>query len=213
MEKIVLKASHRPAGKTAGAIRREGLLPAVMYGRHYPSTPIVLNAHEAALTIPKLSSSAIVNIELDGSTQSALIREKQRDYVRNAFLHIDFQVVSLTEKIRTTVGIEFVGISPAVKDFNGVVVHSLTEIEVESLPQYLPERIVVDIADLAKIGDSIHVRDLKVVKEVEILEDMDEVVVVVSATKEEAAPAEAETAELAEPEVIERGKKPEEEIE
>jgi large subunit ribosomal protein L25 len=210
MDRIVLKASRRPAGKTPLAIRRDGLLPAVMYGRHYPSTPIVLNAHEAALIIPKLSSSAIVNIELEGETQAALIREKQRDYVRNAFLHIDFQVVSLTEKLRTTVTIEFIGLSPAVKDFNGVVVHSMTEIEVESLPQYLPERITVDISKLVKIGDAIHVRDLNVAKEVEVHEDADEVVVVVSATKEEAAPAEG--AELAEPEVIERGKKTEEEI-
>ena len=186
MEKIVLKASHRPVGKTAKAIRRDGLLQAVMYGHHYPSTPIVLNAHQAALILPKLSSSAIVTIELDGDNQVALIREKQRDYLRNSFVHIDFQVVSLTEKLRTTVALEFTGLSPAVKDFNGVVVHSMSEIEVESLPQFLPERITVDISGLAKIGDAIHVRDLIVASEVEILEDMDEVVVVISVTKEEA---------------------------
>ena len=205
MEKIVLKASHRPAGKSAKAIRREGLLPAVMYGHHFPSTPIVLNSHQAALILPRLSSSAIVTIELDGETQAALIREKQRDYMRNSFVHIDFQVVSLTEKLRTTVALEFRGLSPAVKDFNGVVVHSMSEIEVESLPQYLPERIVVDISSLAKIGDALHVRDLKVDSEVTIFEDMDEVVVVISATKEEAVTGEG--AEIAEPEVIERGKK------
>jgi len=207
MEKIVLKASRRPVGKTAKAIRRDGLLPAVMYGHHYPSTPIVLNAHQAALILPKLSSSAIVTIELDGDNQVALIREKQRDYLRNSFVHIDFQVVSLTEKLRTTVALEFTGLSAAVKDFNGVVVHSMSEIEVESLPQFLPERITVDISGLAKIGDAIHVRDLIVASEVEILEDMDEVVAVISVTKEEAV--EAEAVDVAEPEVIERGKKPE----
>jgi large subunit ribosomal protein L25 len=212
MEKNVLKASHRPAGKNAKSIRREGLLPAVLYGHHYPSTPIVLNAHEASLVLPKLSSSAIVTIDLDGETQSALIREKQRNYMRNSFLHIDFQVVSLTEKLRTTVGLEYEGISPAVKDFNGVVVHSMSEIEVESLPQYLPERILVDISVLGKIGDALHVRDLKVAPEVTVLEDMDEVVVVISATKEEVVVEEA-APEIAEPEVIERGKKPEEEEE
>ena len=66
MEKIVLKAKRRPTGKTAKAIRREGLLPAVMYGRHYPSTAIVLPAHESSLVLPFLSSSAIVTIDLDG---------------------------------------------------------------------------------------------------------------------------------------------------
>jgi len=204
MERTVLKASRRPAGKTAKAIRRSGLLPAVMYGHNCPSTPIVLDAHQAALIIPKLSSSAIVTIDLEGATQAALIREKQRDFVRNAFVHIDFQVVSLTEKLRTTVGLEFVGVSPAVKDFNGVVVHNLSEVEVESLPQYLPEQITVDINKLAKIGDAFHVRDLVVAPEVTVLQDPDEVVVVVSLPKEDAA---GEGAEMAEPEVIERGKK------
>ncbi len=120
-------------------------------------------------------------------------------------------MVSLTEKIRTTVSLHFEGVSPAVKDYNGVVVTSLDEVEVEALPQDLPERIVVDLSKLARIGDTIHVRDLEVGKGVKVLNDPDEVVVVVSTTTEEVeAPAEGE---MAEPEVIERGKKEEEEIE
>jgi large subunit ribosomal protein L25 len=210
MEKIVLKAKHRPVGKTAKAIRREGLLPAVMYGRHYPSTAIVLNAHESSLVIPRLSSSAIVTIDLEGETQSALIREKQKDFIRNSLIHIDFQVVSMTEKLRTTVRLDFAGLAPAIKDFNGVVVHSMSEIEVECFPQDLPERITVDISGLDQIGSAIHVRDLVVAKEVAILEDLDEVVVVISATKEEPEPEAEVTPEVIEPEVIERGKKEEE---
>lgn len=209
MEKIVLKAKRRPAGKTAKAIRREGLLPAVMYGRHYPSTAIVLPAHESSLVLPFLSSSAIVTIDLDGDIQAALIREKQKDYIRNALIHVDFQVVSMTEKLRATVRLDFVGTAPAVKDFNGVVVHNMSQVEVESLPQDMPERITVDISGLAQIGDALHVRDLKIAAGVEVLEDADAVVVVVSATKEE---VETDlTGELAEPEVIERGKKDEDE--
>ncbi len=212
MDKIVLKATRRSTKQTAKSLRREGFLPAVMYGHNIPSTPISLDAHSANLILSGLSSSTLINIDLEGQTHAALVREKQKDYLRNKFLHVDFQVVSLTEKIRTTVAIHFEGVSPAVKDYNGVVVQNLTEVEVESLPQYLPERIVVDISALAHIGDSIHVRDLNVAKEVEILEDMDEVVAVVSATREEVEPVAAE-GELAEPEVIERGKKEEEEEE
>ena len=210
MEKTVFKAKRKPAGKTPKAIRREGLLPAVLYGRHYPSTAIVLNAHEASLVIPRLSSSAIVNIDLEGEISAALIREKQKDYVRNALIHVDFQVVSMTEKLRTTVSLELTGTAPAVKDFNGVVVQNISDIEVECLPAFLPERILVDITGLAQIGSSLHVRDLVVAKEVEILHDMDDVVVVVSATKEEVEEV-VEGVEVAEPEVIERGKKEEEE--
>lgn len=209
MEKIVLKATRRDTTKTAKAIRREGILPAVMYGRHFESTPISLDAHSAGLALMGLSSSAIINIDLEGQTHAALVREKQKDYLRNQFIHVDFQVVSLTEKIRATVNIVIEGVSPAVKDFNGVVVHNVNEVDVEALPQYLPEHIVVDISGLAHIGDALHIRDLKIAKEVEVLEDLDEVVVVISATKEE---TEVVASELAEPEVIERGKKEEEKI-
>lgn len=211
MEKIVLQAQRRTLERTAKALRREGYLPAVMYGAHFPSTPILLDAHNAGLKLAKVSSSTLVYIELDGETHAALVREKQRDYIKNRLLHVDFQVVSLTEKIRTTVSLHFEGVSPAVKDYNGVVVTSLDEVEVEALPQDLPERIVVDLSKLARIGDTIHVRDLEVGKGVKVLNDPDEVVVVVSTTTEEVeAPAEGE---MAEPEVIERGKKEEEEIE
>ncbi|BAJ63507.1 MULTISPECIES: 50S ribosomal protein L25 [Anaerolinea] len=208
MEKIVLQAQRRTLERTAKALRREGYLPAVMYGAHFPSTPILLDAHNAGLKLAKVSSSTLVYIELDGETHAALVREKQRDYIKNRLLHVDFQVVSLTEKIRTTVSLHFEGVSPAVKDYNGVVVTSLDEVEVEALPQDLPERIVVDLSKLARIGDTIHVRDLEVAKGVKVLNDPDEVVVVVSTTTEEVeAPAEGE---LSEPEVIERGKKEEE---
>lgn len=214
MEKVVLKASRRSGTtQSAKALRREGILPSVMYGRHFASTPISLDAHDASLKLARLSSSTIINIDLDGETHAALVREKRRDYVKNQLIHVDFQVVSLTEKIRTTVSIHLEGVSPAVKDFNGVVVTNLDEVEVESLPQYLPERITVDISGLARIGDAIHVRDLTVASEVTILEDMDEIVVVISATKEEEIEEAPVTTELVEPEVIERGKKEEEEIE
>lgn len=212
MEKVVLNATRRSTKRTAKALRREGLLPAVLYGHHIESTPISLDAHDSALKLTGLSSSAIVTINLEGETHSALIRERQKDYIKNALLHVDFLAVSMTEKLRTNVGIHLEGVAPAVKDFNGVVVNSLTEVEVESLPQYLPERIVVDISNLKEIGNTIYVRDLVVAPEVAILADPDEVVVVVSASRAE---IEEEVAEegVAEPEVIERGKKEEEDEE
>lgn len=212
MEKILLVAHRRTDKRTAKALRREGLLPAVLYGHHISSTPVTLDAHEAGLKLAGLSSSTIVNIDLDGDTHAALVRERQKDYVKNVFIHVDFQVVSLTEKIRTTVSLVFDGVSPAVKDFNGVVVNNVTEIEVEAFPQDLPERIHVDISSLKSIGDSLYVRDLPISPNVTLLTDPSEVVVLVSAPREEAE-VEVTEAEISEPEVIERGKKEEEEIE
>jgi large subunit ribosomal protein L25 len=214
MEKVVLNAKRRSTNQTARALRREGLLPAVLYGRHFSSTPISLDAHDANLKLTGLSSSAIISIELDGETHSTLIREKQKDYLKNSLLHVDFLAVSMTEKLRTSVGIHLEGIAPAVKEFSGVVFNNLSEVEVESLPQYLPERIVVDISGLKQIGDTIYVRDLVVSPEVTILQDMDEVVVNVSVTRADIEEEEEEVEEgITEPEVIERGKKDEEDEE
>jgi large subunit ribosomal protein L25 len=208
MEKIVLKATRRTDVKSARTLRTEGVLPAVMYGHHFASTAIALNAHEVAMKLARLSSSAIINIDLEGETHAALVRERQKDFIRNVYIHIDFQVVSLTEKIRTTVGIHLDGLAPAVKDYSGVVVTNIDKIEVEALPMNLPERIMVDVSTLTHIGDAIHVRDLVVGEGVTVLEDEGEIVVVISATKEEVEPV---VAEAVEPEVIERGKKEEEE--
>ncbi|WP_322806000.1 50S ribosomal protein L25 [Thermanaerothrix sp.] len=210
MEKIVLKATRRNVtGKKVGALRRAGQLPAVMYGHHFDPTPITLDLHDATKALSGLKPSALVTIELDGTQHAALIREKQRDFIKGTLLHVDFQVVSLTEKIRADVALEFVGEAPAVRDFNGVLITNLEEVEVSCLPQDLPEKIVVDVSGLARIGDAIYVRDLAFPPNVECLEDPDEVVAVITGGAEEEV-AEAEEAGLAEPEVIERGKKEEE---
>lgn len=208
MEKVVIAATRRTlTGKQVNTLRRQGQLPAVMYGHHFEATPISLNLHECMMRLSGLSSSSLVYINLEGVEQAALIREKQRDFIRGTFRHIDFQVVSLTEKIRAQVHVETVGISPAVKDLNGVIVIRMNQLEVEALPQNLPERFVVDITKLAKIGDAIHVRDIVAAADVEVMADPDDVVVVVTMAAGEEVEGEGVTAE---PEVIEKGKKEEE---
>lgn len=210
MEKVVLQATKREvSGKKVRALRRQGKLPAVLYGHRIESTPIMLDTHEASLQLSHLTSSSLVTIALDGKEYPSLVREKQRDYLRNRLLHVDFQTVSLTEKTRAQVGIELTGTAPAVKEFNAVIVTGLTEVEVECLPQDLPERIVVDISGLTDIGSSIHLRDIVLPGQVEILEDPEQVIVSATATREEIVEA-APAAEEAGPVVMERGKKEEE---
>lgn len=211
MEKVVLQATHRTiTGKKVGTLRRQGKLPAVIYGHHTETMPIILNLHDASRILSHLTSSSLVTINVDGKEYATLVREKQRNFITNTLLHVDFQAVSLTEKIRANVSVVLTGTAPAVKDFNGVVVVGLDEIEVESLPQYLPERIVVDIANLNKIGDAIYVRDLQVSADVEILDDLNETIVIITAQAAEEIEEAPVAAEIAEPEVIEKGKKEEE---
>ena len=212
MEKAVLHATHRTVtGKQVNALRREGKLPGIMYGHNIDSTSISLDLRDATRMLSGLTSSSLVTIELDGKEHAALVREKQRDYILGTLKHVDFQVVSLTEKIRAKVGIELQGVSPAVKDFNGVVVTGMDRVEVECLPQYLPERVVVDIARLAKIGDGIYVRDIQLSENVQILDNPDEMIAIVTAQAAEEEEVVAEVAATEEPEVIEKGKKEEEE--
>ncbi len=196
MEKVVLIATKRSVlGKKVRALRRAGKLPAVLYGYNIEPTPIMLDAHQTWLTLSGLTSSSLVTVDLEGQEYLALVRDEQRECIHNHLIHLDFQAVSLTEKIRTKVGIEITGTAPAVQEFNAIIVEGLSEIEVESLPQNLPERFVVDISKLAAIGDSIHVRDLHVPSGVEILDDSDGLIVsatapraeVVEAVEEEAA--------------------------
>jgi len=208
MEKIVLKATKRDVvGKKVGALRRQGKLPAVLYGHRIETTPILLDAYEGSQTLSHLTSSTLVTIALDGMQYLAQVREKQREFIKNRLVHVDFQVVSLTEKMRTQVGIELTGMAPAVKNFNAVIQTGLTSMEVECMPQVLPERIVVDISGLAEIGDGVRVRDVVLSDQVKILTDPEEIIAIATAPRKEEISAEAPVAEEAAPEEIEGGKK------
>ena len=160
--------------------------------------------------MPYITSSQLVVIDLDGEQHHALVRERQLHPVLGSLLHIDFNVVSMTEKLRANVSIHLVGEAPAVKDFDGILVSALDELEVECLPKYLPERIDVDISVLKQIGDAIHVRDLVLAEQIEVLTDLGELLVLVTAPEAEEIVAVEPGA--AEPEVVERGKKEEEDF-
>ena len=210
MEKLVIEATKRSTiGKKVGVLRREGKLPGVVYGHKFEPTAILMDLKEATRVLNLATSSSIVSVNLEGKDVAALVRERQRDYLKNRYLHIDFQAVSLTEKIRTGVNIELSGIAPAVKDYNGVVVEGINSVEVEALPADLPERFIIDISQLKEIGDSILVKDIPVPARVEILTPGDELLILVASPAGEEV--EAEAAEGLEPEVIEKGKKEEEE--
>lgn len=216
MEEIVLNAQHRDViGKQVKALRRAGLLPAVIYGRGMDPQAIILNYREAVRILPGITSSALLTVSVAGEPHTTLVRQKQHHPVTGALLHVDFQRISMTEKIKVTVGIEFIGESPAVKNFNGVLVTGQENLEVQCLPADLPERIVVDLSTLTDIGNSVHVRDLAIPPNVEVLTPDHEMVVLVTApaVEPEVVEAPVEVEAVAEPEVIEKGKKEEEEFE
>lgn len=206
MEQLVINATKRETtGKKVRALRREGKLPGVIYGHKFDSVAVSMDQKEATTVLNQATSSSVIKINLDGKEIAALIRDRQRNYIRNTYLHIDFQAVSLTETIRTDVNIVLEGVAPAVKDYDGILVEGLTAIHVEALPNDLPEKFVIDISVLKEIGDAILVKDIQVSEKVTILTPLEEMVILVTAPAAEEEVATAEGGE--EPEVIEKGKK------
>jgi large subunit ribosomal protein L25 len=215
MEKVVIQATKRSVtGKQVRALRRAGELPAVIYGHKLEPVNISLNFRDATRILNHITASSLVTIELDGKQYPTLVRERQRNPVKSVYVHVDFQVVSMTEKIRAKVAIHLTGLSPAVKDFSAILVTGYSELEVEAFPQDLPERIMVDTSTILKIGDGIHVRDLVVSDKVKILDNASEMIVLATAPKAEVeevvTPVVGEVVEGGEPEVLEKGKKEEE---
>ncbi|MFN2304244.1 MAG: 50S ribosomal protein L25 [Anaerolineales bacterium] len=225
-EQNVLSAEKRSIkGKKVNSLRREGLLPGIIYGRigkdQIEPILIQLNLHNASKIINRLTGSSLVKLNVDGEEYPVILREAQRDILMGTLQHVDFMAVSLTEKLQTAVPIELIGQAPAEINLAAVVVTGISELEIECLPQDLPERIEVDATVLVDMDSAIYVRDLELPDNFEVLTDPDELIAGVTyVTIEEEEEEEEEEAELAElleedvePEVIEKGKKEEEDFE
>lgn len=213
MEETVLKAQPRTViGKQVKALRREGKLPAVLYGSNIQPIPIVMELRETSRILAGVSSSHLITIDLDGEKYPTLVREKQRNWIKGVLTHIDFLVVSLTEKLRAEISVVLHGEAPAVADLHGVLVTGQESLEVECLPRDLPEHITVDISSLDQIGDAIYVRDIVLPPQVQILTPPDEMIVLVTAPAAEEVEEAVVVEGAEEPEVIERGKKEDEEF-
>lgn len=211
-----LQASTRSnTGKGAArSLRRQGKVPGVIYGHN--RVPEALAIETAALNKMLIGVSAgttVFDVVVDGRPAvKALIREIQRHSVRpSEILHLDLYEIRADEKVTLSVPIHLIGIPDGVRNFGGVLDHSLRELEIEVLPVDIPEHVELDVTALT-IGHSFFVRDLKVEK-AEILNDPDTPVCTVVAPRAEEAPAPVEEAAApAEPELI-RKPKPEGEAE
>ena len=207
-EEVLINAQKRNVtGKQVKALRRQGLLPGVIYGRHIEAFPIQMDAHDASLILDKLTASSLITINVDGEKYNVLMRDRQRDVIFGDLLHVDFLVVSLTEKLRATIELKLAGEAPVADNPEVVVTQVLNAIELEALPQDLPEVIEVDISTLETVDDEITVADLDLGEKITILTDPNEASVSVGYVAQEEVAEEEEAEALAEPKVVERGKK------
>lgn len=216
MEKITINATPRDIlGKKVKAARREGKLPAIIYGKNLETPiPIFLEAHETELKMQHISPTTLIDITVnDKGTLPALVRDTQRDVIYRNLLHVDFLAVSMTETLRAYVQIHLVGEAPAVKEFGAILVTGFEEVEIECLPSDLPESLELDVSVLKEIGDSLLVKDLTIPPNVTLLADLEDMVVQITApmAEEEEEEVEEELEEFEEPDVIEKGKAEEDE--
>jgi large subunit ribosomal protein L25 len=166
-------------GKKVAQLRREGVLPGVVFGGHKDSAPVQTDLRAFERSYRRWGNTTLLSLEgLDGDAIPALIHGVARDTMTGRLLHVDLQRVSLTEKTQAEVPLHFIHESPAVKTLGAVLVHARNHVQVEAFPQDMPHAIEVDLSPLAEIDDAIFVRDLIVDKTiVEIIDDGDELVV------------------------------------
>ena len=218
MEKIILKAEVRTAvgKKVAKDLRAKGLIPANVYKGSKGAMGLQVAADNLAEVLhTKAGENVIITLKISGEggeggakDKTVVIKEIQREPIKDRILHVDFNEISLTEALKVNVPLVSRGEAVGVKVDGGILEHVIRELQVECLPAAIPEKLEVDVSGL-KINDTIHVKDIVPPEGVKILNDAELIVMIVKPPKVEVAKEEAAAEGGTEPELI-RKKKEEE---
>jgi large subunit ribosomal protein L25 len=210
-ETYTLEAELRTViGKQVKQLRRADRVPAIVYGLGQ-ALPITCQQRDLETVLQKAGGTHLVRLTVNGQTYDTLVREVQRDVIRRDILHVDFLQVDLGRKLRTEVAIQLVNVPKLGADL--MLSHPLVSVEVECLPANIPDHIEVDASRLNVPGAKLTVADLPALEGVQYLADPHEVIArVESLTGAVAEETAEESTVMAEPELVERGKKQEEEF-
>jgi len=209
IESLVLKAQKREQAGTRAArrLRKEGLVPAVIYGHKQEPVSVTLNYHDLALEVQH--HHRLLEVELEGKKEKFLVKDVQYDYLGDTIIHVDLARVDLDERVQVTVGIVLKGTPVGVTE-GGVLEQLLTEVEVECLVTDIPEDIRANVTDL-KEGEQLNASQLELPAGSVLMTEADAPIAIVRTKVEEVEEEEvSEEAEAAEPEVITREKEEEE---
>lgn len=209
MEALVLQAVLRNESGTRlmCRLRNDGNVPAILYGLGRGNVMLTLKG--ASLKAILSSMARMVNLKWDDKAEAALIKDVQYDPFGREILHVDFIRIDIHKRVVLPIPIEPYGLSIGVKD-GGVLDHQMKEIKIECLPTAIPEKIRLDVTELA-VGSSIFARDIEVPENTKMMDDPDAIVVSIRKVEEEKELPEEEV--LAEPEVITKKVEKEEEKE
>src|ERR1051325_755773 len=217
MAEVTLEVARREqSGKgVAGRLRREGKIPAVVYGGHREAVPIVVDRKAVSELIQKSEHGvrSIFLLKMSGTDQQrhAMIKDIQIDPISRRMTHIDFVRVLMDEVVRVTIPIHIVGTAHGVKE-GGILDWQVRELHVECLPNAIPDALDLDVTPLGS-HEYFRISDIKLPEGVKVLDDMERVVVGVTHAKAEpveVAPGVEAAPTAAEPEVIKKGKTEEE---
>jgi len=194
LELEVLKREVR--GKKVRFLRRGGLIPCNIYGHGIESQPVQVEARKLGQIIARAGGTDLIALKMESSDTPGmvLIRDVQRNPMTGEPIHVDFYQVNMSEKLKADVPLVFTGAAPAMKLKNVSLLHAMTAIQVEALPDDLPHNIEVDISSLTLPEQSIHVKDLTVSSKITILADPDQMLIKVAEVRkvvEEVPAAEA----------------------
>jgi large subunit ribosomal protein L25 len=213
MADIVVSAKNRTeTGKNVNRrLRVAGLIPGVLYGSSKKPVAVSVSPKEiGSILKSKTGENTLFDLELDGSRRTVILKEFQLEPIKGSLLHADFYEVALDKLLQVNVHVELVGVPVGVKVQGGIVDWVTRELEIESLPRDIPEKITVDISNL-EIGKHVRVADIQAPDKVKILTEPDIVIAHVVAPRAEEVAVVAEAAPAAEgaaaePEVIKKGK-------
>ena len=181
-------------GKAVKHLRSAGQLPAVIYGHGVDSTNLTVDQHEFEQLRRHSGPNVLIDLKVDGGkAQPVLVSGVQIHPVNRRPLHIDLFLVRMTEELIVDVQLVSTGVSPAVETHGGTLLHQIESVRIKALPDHLPQSIEYSIESLVDFDASIHVRDLAIPSDVQLLTDPDEVVAKVQPPRievEEVAPVE-----------------------
>ncbi|HXV43074.1 MAG TPA: 50S ribosomal protein L25 [Anaerolineae bacterium] len=215
MEALELKAEVRQiTGKQVARLRRQGYVPAVVYGSNTENDVIQIEAKALRKVLVQAGTHQLIALQVGNKRpRMTLARDIQIDTVKRSYMHVDFYAVNMKEKVTAEVPVILEGVSLAVKDLGGILVQGLNEIEIECLPSDLIAAIEVNIESLAEFDDMITVADLKVPSSITILSDPESMVAKVEPPRVEEEIVVEEAPAAAEPEVLTAAKEQKEEEE
>ena len=205
MEKIELTAHKRDLrGKKVRFLRRQGITPVNLYGQGIKSNALQIETPALKKALAQAGRTSLISLKIGSAKHQnmAIVRDIQRDPVKGELVHVDFYQVRMDQKLKLGVPLVLVGKAPAVKEQGGILVHELSTLAVECLPDNMPHSIELDISGLVELDQALHVKDLRIPEGVTVLTEPEKVVAKIARARievvEAVAPVEAEAEVAAE---------------